>query len=49
MEDFKANGVFKAWDTTARQIHITSTFDMCSGFFGVALKEEDRHKTAFAT
>ena len=49
MEDVKAKGVFKAWDTTARQIHITSTFDMCSGFFGVALKEEDRHKTAFAT
>jgi hypothetical protein len=41
MEDVKAKGVFKAWDTTARQIHITSTFDMCSGFFGVALKEED--------
>ena len=49
IEDVKAKGVFKAWDTTARQIHITSTFDMCSGFFGVGLKEEDRHKTAFAT
>lgn len=49
IEKTKEVGVKEAWDETAQKIGWTSTFDLAAGFHGVPLREEDKHKTAFAT
>ena len=48
-EETKQQGVPAAWQKAARKIAIMSSCDVASGFFGISLAEEDRHKTAFST
>ena len=38
-----------AWGEAAKKVGIMSSFDVAAGFFGCAIAEEDRYKTAFST
>ena len=49
MQETKQLGVPAAWQDKARQVAITSAFDIAAGFHGVEVAEEDKYKTAFST